>query len=227
VGKHSIVGGAGAWVPGGERGDRNGRVASPPVAPERIGIFGGTFDPVHVGHLVAAVNTRHDLGLDRVLLVVANEPWQKSGTRAVTPAAERLGLVEAAVGDVEGVEASAIEIERGGVSYTADTVARLAEQHPGAELYLVVGEDVAAALDTWERVEEIRRRVTLAVVTRPGDYERPPLEGWRTAFVEIPALEISSTDLRRRAATGRPLDYLVPAAAIHRIRQRELYANSG
>lgn len=199
------------------------------MAAERIGILGGTFDPVHVGHLVAAVNTRHELGLDRVLLVVANEPWQKSGTREVTPARERLGLVEAAVGDVEGVEASALEIDRGGVSYTADTVAQLHEQHPGSELFLVVGEDVAASLHTWERIEEMRGRVTLVVVTRPGDFGRPSpeLAGWSTASVEIPALEISSTDLRDRAATGRPLDYLVPAAAIRRIRERELYATSG
>jgi nicotinate-nucleotide adenylyltransferase len=193
---------------------------------ERIGILGGTFDPVHVGHLVAAVNTRHDLRLDRVLLVVANEPWQKVGARVVTPAAERLALVEAAVGEVEGVEASGIEIERGGVSYTADTVTELAELHPGCELFLVVGEDVAAALHTWERIEEIRERVTLVVVSRPGDFERPPtvLSGWRTAVVEIPALQISSTDLRQRAATGRPLDYLVPEAAIHRLRERALYS---
>jgi nicotinate-nucleotide adenylyltransferase len=199
------------------------------VAAERIGILGGTFDPVHVGHLVAAVNTRHELKLDRVLLVVANEPWQKSGTREVTPAVERLGLVEAAVGDVEGVEASGLEIDRGGVSYTADTVGQLHEQHPGCELFLVVGEDVAASLHTWERIEEMRGRVTLVIVTRPGDFGRPSpeLSGWSTASVEIPALEISSTDLRRRAATGRPLDYLVPAAAIRRIRERELYATSG
>jgi nicotinate-nucleotide adenylyltransferase len=196
------------------------------VTVERIGILGGTFDPVHVGHLVAAVNALYDLGLDRVMLVVANEPWQKTGLRSVTPAAERLAMVEAAVGEVDGVEASGIEIARGGVSYTADTVAELASLHPASELYLIVGEDVAATLDSWERVDEIRGRVTLAVVTRPGDFERPPPEiaGWNVVAVEIPALEISSTDLRRRAATGRPLDYLVPQAAIHRIRERELYA---
>lgn len=196
------------------------------MAPERIGILGGTFDPVHVGHLVAAVNARHDLSLDRVLLVVANVPWQKAGSRHVTPAEERLALVEAAVGDVDGVEASALEIERGGVSYTADTVRALDSAYPGSELYLVVGEDVAASLGTWERIEEVRDRVTLAVVSRPGSFERRaglPV-GWRSVSVEIPALEISSTDLRDRVATGRPLDYLVPGAAIQRIRDRSLYA---
>jgi nicotinate-nucleotide adenylyltransferase len=196
------------------------------VAPERIGILGGTFDPVHIGHLVAAVNVRHALALDRVLLVVANEPWQKVGTRALSPAADRLDLVEASVADVEGVEASSLEIDRGGASYTADTVAELALRHPGAVLHLVVGEDVAAGLSTWERVEEVRDKVTLVVVTRPGDFVRatPVLDGWDAVAVEIPALEISSTDLRDRAATGRPLDYLVPPAVIHRIRERALYS---
>jgi nicotinate-nucleotide adenylyltransferase len=94
---------------------------------ERLGIFGGTFDPPHVGHLVTAVNVRHDLGLDRVLLVVNNQPWQKVGKRAITPAEDRFALVEAAVARVEGLEASRIEIERGGMSYTADTLLELAK----------------------------------------------------------------------------------------------------
>ncbi|MGH9295645.1 MAG: nicotinate-nicotinamide nucleotide adenylyltransferase, partial [Acidimicrobiales bacterium] len=91
----------------------------------RIGVFGGTFDPIHTGHLVAAVNVRHDLALDLVLLVVANEPWQKLGARRVSPAADRLALAEAAVEGLDGVEASSIEIDRGGISYTADTISEL------------------------------------------------------------------------------------------------------
>lgn len=110
---------------------------------ERVGVFGGTFDPIHIGHLVAAVNVRHALALDRVLLVVANEPWQKAGTRAITVAADRLAMVEAAVAGVAGREASALEIERGGPSYTADTVAEIEARNPGAELFVIVGTDVA------------------------------------------------------------------------------------
>ncbi len=198
-----------------------------PIA--RIGVLGGTFDPVHVGHLVAAVNARHSLGLDEVLLVVANEPWQKVGTRSVTGASDRFALVEAAVEGVEGLSASAIEIERGGPSYTADTLATLADASPGAELFLLVGADVVPGLSTWERLEEVRDAVTLVVVNRPGHEpidEGPtgPLSSWRSCSIEIPALEISSTDLRERAATGRPLDYLVPAAAIRVLRERGLYA---
>ena len=115
----------------------------PPPAWRRIGVFGGTFDPPHVGHLVTAVNVRHALDLDVVLLVVASDPWQKSH-RELTPAADRLAMVEAAVGDVAGLEASDLELRRGGRSYTADTLAELGRFHPGAELVLVLGIDAAA-----------------------------------------------------------------------------------
>jgi nicotinate-nucleotide adenylyltransferase len=196
---------------------------------ERIGVLGGTFDPVHVGHLVAAVNSRHDLGLDRVVLMVANVPWQKTGLRQVTPAADRLAMVKAAVGGVPGVEASSLEIERGGPSYTADTVSQLHDLHPGADLFVIVGWDVSAELGTWERLEEIRDLATLVVVNRPGT--PPPVglveQGWRVEEVSVPNLEISSTDLRARAASGRPLDYLVPERAVRVIRERGLYSVSG
>ena len=136
--------------------------------PRRLGILGGTFDPVHVGHLVAAVNARYELDLDLVLLVVANEPWQKVAARPVTAAADRLAMVEAAVEGVEGLEASGMEIERGGPSYTADTVAELQDSWPGAELNLIVGADAAVGLSSWERLEEVRSKVVLVVVNRPG-----------------------------------------------------------
>ena len=102
------------------------------AGPGKIGIFGGTFDPIHVGHLVAAVNARNDLNLDRVILMVANSPWQKTGQRSVTPAEDRLAMVEAAVGGVDGLESGRLEIDRGGDSYTADTLASQAQDlRPG------------------------------------------------------------------------------------------------
>jgi nicotinate-nucleotide adenylyltransferase len=193
---------------------------------ERIGIFGGTFDPVHVGHLVAAVNARHALSLDRVVLMVANVPWQKSAARRVSPAEDRYAMVAAAVGDVPGVEASRMELDRGGPSYTADTVAELARIHPAAELFVIVGWDVSSSLETWERFGEVRDMASLVVVNRPGT--KPPAglaqQGWRVREVSVPNLDISSTDLRARAAQGRPLDYLVPEAAVHVIRERGLYS---
>jgi nicotinate-nucleotide adenylyltransferase len=174
------------------------------------------------------VNARHELDLDTVLLVVANEPWQKVANRPVTPAADRLALVEAAVEGVAGLEASGIEIVRGGPSFTADTVADLEALWPGVELYLIVGADAAAGLGTWERIAEVRSKVVLVVVNRPGttiDMSGPtsPIDGWDVRMVEVPALEISSTDLRDRVASGRPLDFLVPMPAIHVIRERGLY----
>lgn len=190
----------------------------------RIGIFGGTFDPIHNGHLVAAVNARHDLQLDRVLIIPANVPWQKVGQRVVSPAADRLAVVQAAVADVEGLEASDIEIRRGGPSYTADTVNELHALHPGAHLFLILGADAVAGLATWERVEVVRERVTLAVVNRPRSGAVALAPGWDMVTVEIPALDLSSTDLRARAAAGRPLDFLLPAGAIRCLRERGLYA---
>jgi len=194
------------------------------TAGPRIGILGGTFDPIHVGHLVAAVNVRYSLALDRLLLVVANVPWQKAGLRSITPAEDRYALVEAAVGDVDGVEASRIEIDRGGPSYTVDTVEEVARQFPSASLFCVVGADVADELGTWERSEVIAELATLVVVNRPGSVRTAALDGWRVEEVEVPALEVSSTDLRARAADGRPLDYLVPKEAVRCIRARGLYA---
>jgi nicotinate-nucleotide adenylyltransferase len=187
-----------------------------------LGIFGGTFDPIHVGHLVTAVNVRHSLELDRVLLVVAHDPWQKAGTVS-TAAADRLAMVEAAVVDVPGLEASDLELRRGDQSYTADTLATLRSQHPDAELHLILGSDAAAGLPTWERAEEVQRLATLVVVARPGSEGLLPPAGWTHRVLEVPRLDVSSTDLRARFADGRPLDYLVTAPVQRLIRERGLY----
>lgn len=192
--------------------------------PNRIGILGGTFDPIHVGHLAAAVEVRSALGLDRMLLMVANVPWQKAGSRAVTTAEDRFAVVKAAAEEVDGVEASRIELERGGPSYTADTVAELACRHPTADLFLVVGSDVVPDLPTWERVDEVRDGVTLVVVARPGAELALPPAPWRARAVTVPALDVSSSDLRARVASGRPIDALVPPAAVRQIRLLGLYA---
>lgn len=188
-----------------------------------IGLFGGTFDPPHVGHLVTAVNVRHELGLDRMLLMVANAPWQKLGTRTITPAADRLAMVQAAVEGVDGLEASALELDRGGLSYTADTIAEL-RGSGSDEVFLVLGSDAAAGLDTWERVDEVQASARIVVVDRPGEgLDRTLPEGYSWVRVEVPRLEVSSTDLRERVIDGRPLDYLLPRDVIACIRARGLY----
>lgn len=191
----------------------------------RLGVFGGTFDPPHVGHLVTAVNVRHALRLDTLLLVVANVPWQKHGSRRITPAEDRFSLVEDAVAGVEGLEASRLELDHGGPSYTADTLAALAAEHPRAELFTVLGRDAAAGLTTWKRYEEVVERSTLVVVDRPGVHSPLP-DGFRWTRVEVPHLEVSSTDLRARVADGRPLDYLLTPEVIAGIRARGLYGST-
>lgn len=193
--------------------------------PPRIGLFGGTFDPPHVGHLVTAVNVRHALALDAVVLMVANSPWQKRGTRPITPAADRLAMVEAAVADVEGLVVGDAEIRRGGSSFTADTLAALADVYPGAELFTIVGDDAAAGLTTWERHEEVVAQSYLVVVDRPGAPVELPT-GFDWLRVEVPRLEVSSTDLRARVRDGRPLDYLVTEPVLDIIATRKLYRNA-
>lgn len=189
----------------------------------RLGILGGTFDPPHVGHVVAAADVRHALGLDRVLLVVANLPWQKAGIRPITPAEHRLAMVRAAVDGVEGVDVSDLEIRRGGPSYTVDTLDALAAEDPAGERFLILGSDAAAGLETWERAERLASLATLVLVDRPGMACPPPPAGWRFERVEIPRLDISSTDLRARLAAGRPVDGLVPPAVVARIRDLGIY----
>lgn len=193
---------------------------------QRIGVLGGTFDPIHVGHLVTGMNVRCELSLDLVLFVVAHDPWQKAD-RDVTPSADRLAMVEAAVAGHEGLEASAIEIERGGVSYTADTLAALRAGQPDVDLFLIVGQDQAANLHTWDRVDEIRALATLVVVRRPGSDGGLTPGGWRQVDVDVPRLEVSSSDLRARFGDGRPLDWLVPDGVVRLARERGLYRRPG
>jgi nicotinate-nucleotide adenylyltransferase len=188
---------------------------------ERLGVLGGTFDPVHVGHVVAAVDARAALALDRVLFVVAGDPWQKRGNVAAS-AADRLALVEAAVEDVDGLEACAIEVEREGPSVTADTLEALAA--PGRELFLLLGADAVANMSTWKRLDDTRDLAAVVVMERAGDiHAEPPGPGWRFERLAIPRLDISSTGIRERLASGRPIDGLVPPAVVRSIEQRGLY----
>ena len=189
---------------------------------DRIGIVGGTFDPVHVGHLMDASAARHQLGLDQVLVVVASDPWQKR-ERVIAPAEIRYDMVVAALDGAEGIDASRIELERDGATYTIDTVEQLTR--PGRELFLVVGSDVAAGLASWHRVDELRALVTLAIVDREAEPFSAP-DGWRVERVAVPRLELSSTDLRARVAAGEPIDFLVPTPAARILRAHQLYESA-
>ena len=188
----------------------------------RVGLFGGTFDPPHLGHLVTAVNVRHVLKLDLVVLMVANDPWQKHGTREVASAVDRLAMVQAAIKGVDGLVAGDDEISRGGPSFTADTLISMGQRYQGAELFTIVGDDAAAIFGSWQRASEIAKLSTLVVVDRPGSPLMPPSEFvWNR--VEVPRLEVSSTDLRERFVDGRPLDYLVSNEVLKVIAERGLY----
>jgi nicotinate-nucleotide adenylyltransferase len=194
---------------------------------ERVGVLGGTFDPIHIAHLVAALGARHALGLDRVLLVVAGDPWQKRST-VVASAADRLAMARAAIDGLDGLEVSAIEVERAGPTYTIDTLRALTAAD--RELFLIVGDDVAARLDSWHEADAVRSAATLVVVAR--DLEPTALDPATSAGrgarvdVQIPRLDIASSDLRGRVARGEPIDVLVPSGAVRVIRERRLYTRS-
>ena len=194
----------------------------------RVGIFGGTFDPVHVGHLVAAVNAMAGAKLDKVLIVVANVPWQKQGTRILSPAPVRFALVKAAIAGVAGLEACDFEIRRGGQSYTIDTVREISMLYPRSDLFLIVGADAALGLSSWERSESLSALVTLIVVNRPGTrVDGQVTSSWKTLFVEVPAIDISSTDIRARVREKRPLDFLLTRETIDFINGSGLYLDDG
>jgi nicotinate-nucleotide adenylyltransferase len=189
----------------------------------RIGLFGGTFDPIHTGHVEVAETVRSALGLDRMLVVVANDPWQKHD-RPVSPAEDRYALVVAALADRPGLEASRVELDRGGPSYTIDTVRAVLAENPDADVVLVVGADVVASIDTWHEHRALRDLVTLAVVDRPGVAMVDPPPGWRSVRVACTPVDVSSTALRSALESGARVDGLVPDAVIRCIEDRDLYA---
>ncbi len=179
----------------------------------RIGIFGGTFDPIHNGHLQVAEEVRRALQLDRLLMVVANEPWQKQD-RPVTPAEDRYAMVVAALVDHPGLEPSRMELDRGGPSYTVETVRELLAEQPDAEHFVVVGADVVGGLSSWHEESALRKLVILAVVDRPGAPAVVTPPGWRTVLVPVESLDVSSTGLRTRLEQGRSVSGTVPESVI-------------
>ena len=152
-------------------------------------------------------------------MVVAHQPWQKVGTRAISDSALRLAMVAAATQDRPDLVASPLEIDRGGSSYSIDTVEQLRAQQPDAEIVLVVGSDVVGDLHTWHRHDELKNMVVLGVVDRPGDVGAEPPPGWTMRRIAAPMVDLSSSLLRARMAAGEPVDYLVPSAALDVYRQ--------
>jgi nicotinate-nucleotide adenylyltransferase len=190
----------------------------------RIGVFGGTFDPPHLGHLLLAESARERLGLDRVLFVPARVPPHKRGRR-VTEARIRLLLLRAALRGT-GFSVSTVELDRPGPSYTVDTLERLGARHPRARFWLLVGADSLADLPTWRDPERILALARVAVAARPGALPPPAFLRRHARHIvrlgNVP-IEISSSDLRRQVARGRSIRFLVPPPVERRVRALGLY----
>lgn len=195
----------------------------------RIGLMGGTFDPIHVGHLILAEQARERFGLEKVLFVTAATPPHKLA-EPVSDVADRLEMTRLAVADNDLFECSTIEIERGGPSYTIDTVKRVVELYgPGAEVYLLIGADEGRDLMKWREPYEIQRLAKIVVANRPGlpvsDVIGILPEEFASGItpLEMPGVDISSTDLRERVRSGRSVRYLVPRAVEEYIWSKGLY----
>ena len=191
---------------------------------ERLGLFGGTFDPPHLGHLALAEWARERLRLDRVVFVPAGDPPHKRG-RVVTRAATRLAMTELAIAGREGFSLSRIEIDRDGPSYTVDTLRALRASHPGSRWWLLIGEDSLAELATWKEPETIVRLATPAVAVRPGSRVRRTARvfGRPVMWLDNPPIDVSSSGVRARARRGASIRFLVPDAVERFVVASRLY----
>jgi nicotinate-nucleotide adenylyltransferase len=192
----------------------------------KIGIFGGTFDPIHLGHLRAAENARETLRLDSVHFVPVGAPPHRTGPRSTT--IDRYAMVALATAAHPGFVASDVEIRREGPSYTIDTVLAFREAFPQDELVLIVGSDTYAEIPTWRDPDRIFSHCHIAVVHRPGESPKPPEKAFdvasqRVSWVETAGLPISATDVRRRVSQGQSPRYLVSDAVADYIQKRALY----
>ncbi|MEH0147322.1 nicotinate-nucleotide adenylyltransferase [Corynebacterium sp. Q4381] len=196
-------------------------------AARRIGVMGGTFDPIHHGHLVAASEAAHRFQLDEVVFVPTGEPWQKAG-RSISPAEDRYLMTVIATASNPQFSVSRVDIDRGGPTYTIDTLRDLQVDYPDAQLYFITGADALSSIMSWHDWEAMFTLAEFVGVTRPG-YELtedmlPSDIQQRVHLLDIPAMAISSTDCRARAAGGRPVWYLVPDGVVQYIAKHELYA---
>jgi nicotinate-nucleotide adenylyltransferase len=188
--------------------------------------MGGTFDPIHHGHLVAASEVQAWFDLDEVVFVPTGRPWQK-GDRVISPAEHRYLMTVIATAANPRFRVSRVDIDRGGPTYTIDTLRDLKAEMPDAELYFITGADALTDIFTWRNVEELFTLANFVGCTRP-DYEMDlsaigPIPADRVTLVEIPALAISSTDCRERKRRGEPVWYLVPDGVVQYIAKHDLY----
>ena len=192
----------------------------------RIGVMGGTFDPIHHGHLVAASEAAHRFALDEVVFVPTGQPWQKAG-RQISPAEDRYLMTVIATASNPRFTVSRVDIDRKGPTYTIDTLRDLREVYPDAQLYFITGADALSSIMSWHDWDKMFELAQFVGVTRPG-YELtedmlPADIQERVHLIDIPAMAISSTDCRERASQGRPVWYLVPDGVVQYIAKHGLY----
>ncbi len=199
---------------------------------ERIGIMGGTFDPVHNGHLVIARSVADQLGLDRVLFIPAGNPNFKQDQKLAS-AADRVRMVELAIANEPDFELDLREVERPGVTYTADTLEELVRCHEDARLFFIMGTDSAITLSGWKRSEDVARLCTVVVAHRPGQSTqrvRDALAANPVAFdvmyLDVPQVDVSSTQVRERIALGQGVDGMLPASVEAYVAQAGLYQDA-
>lgn len=193
----------------------------------RIGVMGGTFDPIHHGHLVAASEVADRFNLDEVIFVPTGQPWQKAG-KTISPAEDRYLMTVIATAANPRFTVSRADIDRAGPTYTIDTLRDLRGDYPDADLYFITGADALSSIMSWHDWEDMFELAEFVGVTRPG-YELtedmlPADVQERVHLLDIPAMAISSTDCRERAAAGRPVWYLVPDGVVQYIAKHRLYA---
>jgi nicotinate-nucleotide adenylyltransferase len=206
-----------------------GEQAEPDHGPvkKRLGVMGGTFDPIHHGHLVAASEVASQFHLDEVVFVPTGEPWQK-GSRAVSPAEDRYLMTVIATASNPQFSVSRIDVDREGPTYTTDTLRDLRALHADADLFFITGADALGQIFSWRNVEELFDLAHFIGVTRPGHtLTDPGLPEGGVSLVEVPALAISSTDVRLRVSRGEPVWYLVPDGVVRYIDKRRLYQGTG
>ena len=202
---------------------------SAPIEKRRIGLFGGTFDPPHIGHLLTGQSVAEARNYDRLWFVVANDPWQKTTRRAVTPAPVRLAMVAQACywsrHSKFVLQPCDIELRTGGPSYTADTLRSLGALFPDIEFEVIVGSDAAAHLHTWHDAVWLAENAHFVMVQRGGQ-SAAHSPGYRVSIVESPLIEVSSTEIRRRVSAGEPVDNMVPPSVDALVRAHGLYRES-
>lgn len=190
----------------------------------RLGVMGGTFDPIHLGHLIAASEALSQLDLDRVLFVPTGRPWQKS---RYSDAEDRFIMTSLAAASHPRFAVSRMELDRTGPTYSADTLEQLRLFHgPGIELFFIIGADAVLKLGTWHGLGRLRGLTEVVAMARPGfdlGALKPEPHWPKVGVMQMPGIDISSSDIRARVTAGRPIDYLVPADVMAYIREHGLY----